>query len=437
MPDDTPQPHPAPAAIQAQGAAPAPAGPRVLAATAAVGLAASMLLSRPTWTLDRELPVVPLVPGLPLATPAWSAALSWAVVGLAAMTPALLLTRWRPLAAACPLGAVLVGAWLALHDALRLQPWFVLYMLVLSLVAAAAIGGPGSAASLRRATALLLAGAYVYSGLHKFSHTFVHDTFPELVRPLAAAVHAPEWLVAALAWAVPPGEVLIGAMLLLPRARAAGVIAAGAMHAGILLALGPLGRNENAVVWPWNLAMLGMLTLVCWPSGPFAAAWPAQQPHDRPHGWPRGGHAVFWLAAAPALIAGCVLPALGLFGRWPLYLSWALYAGREPQVSLGFTDSAFDALPASLKAHRRPVDAAPIIHAVVLSDWISAQSAARPFPELWYTRAVAVAVLTDLSRRRPGQGLEGVLVVTSERPDLLTGQRREATVRAERYLAEP
>lgn len=437
MPDDTPKPGPAPRPLQAEGDDPALAGPRVLAATAALGLGASMLLSLPIWTLERELPPVPLVPGLPMATPAWSAALSGALIVLAAATPVLIGSRPRVLASLCPLGAVLVAAWLALHDALRLQPWFLLYMLVLWLVAAAALGGPGSAALLRRSTALLLAGVYLYSGLHKFSHTFVYETFPELVRPLAGAVNAPEWLVAALAWAVPPGEVLIGVLLLVPRARAAGVIAAGAMHAGILLALGPLGRNENAVVWPWNLAMLAMVALVCWPGGRIAAAWPSPPRRGQTDDRTNRRHAVFWVAAAPALVAGCVLPAFGLVGQWPLYLSWALYAGREPQVSIGFTDSAFDALPASLKDHRRPVDAAPIIHAVVLSDWISQQSAARPFPELWYTRSIARAVLADLSRRRPGQGLEGVLVVTSDRPEIWTGRRDEHALPAERYLSQP
>ena len=34
------------------------------------------------------------------------------------------------------------------------------------------------------------------------------------------------------------------------------------MHLFILIAIGPLGRNFNVVVWPWNLAMIAFLLIL-------------------------------------------------------------------------------------------------------------------------------------------------------------------------------
>lgn len=412
--NDSPHPRPAP-----EGALTAAA----VSAITAVGLVTSMLLSWPTWSLSRELAPVPFFDALPKLGPALSAALAIAVMLLAAATPFAVFARSRLVAAAPPLLATAIGACLMLHDALRAQPWFFLYLLVLWLVGSAAATRAGPIA-LRRGLLLVLAAVYVYSGAHKFSATFVTDTFPALVDPIASALHLPRWLVTAGAWSVPPGEVAIGILLLIPRLRRAGLFGAAAMHAGILLCLGPLGRDENAVVWPWNLAMVGMLAVVAWPrtqSDP--------PPHSRVRA-PRG----FAIATAPALLLACVMPALGLLGAWPLYLSWALYAGREPQLSIGLTESAFAALPESVQRWRRPIDAAPLVHAVVLADWISEQSQARPFPEMWYSRAVAHQLLAALAKARAGQGLEGVLVVEHGVPDRITGTRLERATPAAEYL---
>ena len=41
-------------------------------------------------------------------------------------------------------------------------------------------------------------------------------------------------------------------------------MAAIAMHAFILLAIGPFGQNSNSVVWPWNIAMICFLLILFW-----------------------------------------------------------------------------------------------------------------------------------------------------------------------------
>src|SRR6185503_7203706 len=54
---------------------------------------------------------------------------------------------------------------------------------------------------------------------------------------------------------IPCIEILIGIGLWLPRCRGWAIGSAVVIHVGALICLGPLGRNYNLVVWPWNVIM--------------------------------------------------------------------------------------------------------------------------------------------------------------------------------------
>ncbi len=83
-----------------------------------------------------------------------------------------------------------------------------------------------------------------------------------------------------------------------------------AMHACILLAIGPLGHNANTVVWPWNIAMILFLLLLFRHGDPSASEilWGSTRFH-------RMALALLGLA-----------PALSFFNVWDSYLSAALYS---------------------------------------------------------------------------------------------------------------
>jgi len=74
--------------------------------------------------------------------------------------------------------------------------------------------------------------------------------------------HLPTGLIEVMRWTIasaPVVELAIGLALWVPSLRRAAIAAAVVLHLAALLFLGPLGYNYNWVVWPWNLAMIGLV----------------------------------------------------------------------------------------------------------------------------------------------------------------------------------
>ena len=108
---------------------------------------------------------------------------------------------------------------------------------------------------------MALAVAYIWSGIQKLNARFFQVVPSWFVAP-AERWHVPASLIEALRLTVaaaPVIELAIGLALWLPRLRKIAIGAAVALHLSALLFLGPLGYNYNWVVWPWNLAMIGLL----------------------------------------------------------------------------------------------------------------------------------------------------------------------------------
>src|SRR5262249_52179814 len=150
--------------------------------------------------------------------------------------------------------------------------------------------------------------------------------FPWLVEPLKII---PAWV----GYAAPFIEAGIALALLFRPTRRAAVFVAIAMHAAILLAIGPLGHNTNNVVWPWNVAMA---------ASAFLRFWRAQ----------RTLRELLLTKETPAravLVLFTLAPALSFFGAYDNYLSWALYAGNKDDGDLYFSDVVYDKLPDTLQ----------------------------------------------------------------------------------------
>jgi uncharacterized membrane protein YphA (DoxX/SURF4 family) len=216
-------------------------------------------------------------------------------------------------------------------DQSRLQPWVVTYSLALAI---AAFGSDDRARneSVLAALRFAFAAEYVWSGLQKANVSFVEHVWPVFATPLIHALHLPPAAITATGAGVPLIELGIGCALFVPRARRAGVVAACAMHATILLSL--VVSGENAAVWPWNVAM---------PLFDIVLFWNATRVP-----WRVGTLLRFRPAIAVVLFAG-VMPAFSFLGLWDAYASAALYSGNTAQAVVLVDPSKLETLPDLLR----------------------------------------------------------------------------------------
>src|SRR5439155_13636670 len=130
--------------------------------------------------------------------------------------------------------------------------------------------------------------------------------------------HLPSWVMEALRGAVttaPYVELAIGLALWIPALRYAAITSALLIHAAALLFLGPLGRNYNWIVWPWNLAMIALVLVLFTGQRPGMAKTLRELRCSRP--------------ALVVTILYSLLPILSYFGWWDSGFSFTLYAENQ------------------------------------------------------------------------------------------------------------
>jgi len=287
---------------------------------AAAGLAAGMLLSLRLWISTRLYPLTPVLPFLrPLPSP-WDRVLLFATVAFAAAA------LWPGLRRPATAGLIGTALLLAIGDQSRWQPWFYQYLLMFGAIFFA----EARALDVCR---LLVVCTYFWSGLQKLNPGFPVNIFPALVDPLARVFPRLHPAIPALGIATALAEAAIGVGLLWRRTRRVSVIAAIAMHVLLLAELGPLGRNFNQVVWPWNVSMILFDVILFWRAD-FRIADP----------WRRAG-----AYGKLVVLLAVVMPAFSLFGLWDSYLSFALYAGNMKTGIIYMTDAMADRLPDDLQ----------------------------------------------------------------------------------------
>ena len=104
------------------------------------------------------------------------------------------------------------------------------------------------------------------------------------------------------------------------------MIAATALHVGLLLALGPLGLGHRPGVLLWNVAFIG---------------------HDWLLFGTRALGAIALSLRASLLILVCVWPMTERWGLCDRWLAWSVYAARSERVSVTLTDEGLRRLPES------------------------------------------------------------------------------------------
>ena len=317
------------------------------------GTIASMALSHKLWLSARFYPLTPVFPFLkPIPSP-YDAVLFGATLvalALAALSP-------RLIAFFATFAVVL-----AVCDQSRLQPWFYEYFFLLL----------GLAFASPNACRLILAATYFWSGAQKLNAGFINDVFPAMLDPfLRHLPHSAQSLVHPLSVTAPFLELWIGIALLGRKFRTPAVIAAVAMHAFILIALGPWGQNYNHVLWPWNIAMAAAVVLLFWKTDNSAR----QVLFSRNP---------FHIAA---FVLFAIAPALSFFGTWDHYLSAAMYTSNTNHGTIFITNDLFERLPDGIGEYARVET--PQIDSIDIDEWSANELNVPPYPEVRIYKSVA------------------------------------------------
>lgn len=279
-----------------------------------------MLASYRLWLTSRRFPLVPVADWVPTPPPPWDAVLFGSLLAL--LVAAWWFHRW-------PVVLSLVGAlFLVLTDQTRLQPWFYMYAVMLFLTlfpARVAVTG----------CRLAISGVYVWSGVQKLNGSFFDEVVPWFAEP--ARRWLSEGFLEAVLFAIataPFVEIAIGLAVWLAPLRKFAILTAFLLHAGVLLLLGPLGRDYNLVVWPWNLTM-PLLLLVLFPDRAARRTWSTLR------------------ESIPAFVIVLLflgLPALSYVGLWDTSTSFGLYSGNGAKSDLFVSPALARRLPEWLRS---------------------------------------------------------------------------------------
>jgi hypothetical protein len=330
-----------------------------LRAVAAAGLMAGLLLSPKLWVSTRFYPLTPVMQFLkPLPYPFDYAVfiLLFALLAVTAVARHLSSTRWWIAA------SVLLLAALCAQDQSRLQPWCYQYAFMLM-----ALAVPNTDTSLN-VCRLIVAAIYFWSGAQKLNPYFAPGTFTWLAHPLAA--HFPALVIKA-GYATPFVEMACAIGLLTRKFRTPAIVGLIAMHACILLAIGPLGHGFNTVVWPWNIAMAVFLLLL----------FRHSETRGREILWGRGRF------QRVVLVLFGLAPALSFFNLWDSYLSAALYSGNKNQGAIYMTQAVADHLPDEVDDDVS--EEADGIDKLLVNDWSFDELNAPAYPEIRIYKNVA------------------------------------------------
>ncbi|MEX0669191.1 MAG: hypothetical protein WD060_01875 [Pirellulales bacterium] len=307
-------------------------------ATVARTLALAMLLCLGfSWRLWISTRLYPLVPALGLV-PRFPWPLDVAVLVL--LVVLLIALAFRPLSRPLAGAIVAVVAVLFLQDQSRLWPSFYLFFFLLLLLSShGREGGEPAAGRTLAGMRFAVAMAYFWGGVQKLTPHFFCAEFPWFLKPLTDLVPVPIPGLPVIAAMAAGFEVLFGLGLLTKRFQAVAMYEGLAMHALILICIGPLRGNWNDSAWIWGQTMAVLLVLLFYAAPPFRMTVMFD-----------GARARNLVQAAVVVFLG-VLPVLNNVNRWDSAISFNIYSGNVNRAQvLMYADEAAT-LPAEMAVH--------------------------------------------------------------------------------------
>ncbi len=299
--------------------------------TALVGLLVSIGLSHHLWAGERMFPKAPAIDnysGVP-APYDYIHLIVWIV---------LMISSFMSQKKIASLLLILFSIYLCIDDQNRIQPWFFNYILILLVLLffKYRVDEPNNYTTVFISLQLLVALIYIFSGIQKLNDSFVPDTFQWMVSSFDAILSKRQlYLLTKFGYAVPWFELSLGILLLVKPLRFIIVPLVVLMHVFILITLGPLGKDANSVIWPWNIVMIILVLLL------FANV---QRERFFDISFLFRGLS-FYIVITLMLI----FPFFSLKNQYDSYLSSSLYSSNLNDCQLILSNNAYEKLPYYLR----------------------------------------------------------------------------------------
>lgn len=303
---------------------------RAVAVSALLCLACSWKL----WLSSRLYPLVPalgIVPPFPFPVD---------VIVLAVVAGLLVALVARPLSTPYAAGVVAGFGVLLLQDQCRLWPSiYEMLFCFLMLLGRRRLGGEQEASRTLMGMRFVVAAVYIWGGVQKLTPHFFREEFPWFVQPIMDIVPVPSSWLPTIAMVAATCEMFFGIGLLTQRFRVVALWEALAMHAVILVCIGPLRGDWNDAAWVWSLTMAARAWLLFHAAPPFSVAtmFAASGLRNLPQ--------------AIAILFVGVLPVCNNANRWDSALSFNVYTGNVSTGVVLMDPAVVRRLPAEVARH--------------------------------------------------------------------------------------
>lgn len=326
---------------------------KLLLALIGLGLGLGIALSWRLWTTDRDFPYFPVSDAIPQFNGALGSVFIFALL-LALLANAHVASQKLTVA------IILSFLYLCLQDQMRWQPWVYQYLLMLLPFAFVSVrSGQEAHRSILGLCRLVIVAVYLWGGIHKCHAGFISVYQNSLAKPILDAIDSPFLIsfVTTIGYAIPPIEILIALSLLFRPTRNLAVLGAIGTHVIILILLGPAkGYISNSVVWPWNIAMCGMVVLLF-----------RNTERLDVFRFPRHARLKTAGTAIATLLFAC--PILFYFSKWDRYLSFNLYSGRQKQMIVKVDSNTIEQVPQAWRPYLVDTNASDGHRILPISSW--------------------------------------------------------------------
>jgi hypothetical protein len=298
---------------------------RILLFLVFTALLLGIYFSAPLWFGDRHFPKIP-IPGFQFGDDVFD--IVACVLFLAALFAALL-RPGKKFFFYLFFGAAI---FLMARDQNRLQPWVLQFLFF---VAACFPNEKNKPEIMFRNICLIFGGVYFWSGIHKININYFTETSEWIMEPLGRLTGMSPEAAGKTGYLIPLIEIVLGFGFLFKRTLKLTAWVSLLMHGVILLLIGPLGKNFNPVIYPWNLGLMAMLY------------WVIRNIQEEKEAY----SFKFWISRKHLafLIPVWILPLFSIFGIYDNYPAWKLYSGNSPNGYVFLSEQVISRLPGEIQ----------------------------------------------------------------------------------------